>query len=48
MYTVEEIKRLIAEGNKIKIYKDSYWINYLSPKILRRDGYECQECKKEG
>lgn len=48
MYTTEEIKRLIAEGNKIKFYKDTYWRNYLAPKILRRDNNECQECKKEG
>lgn len=48
MYTVEEIKKLIAEGNKIKFYKDTYWRNYLAPKILKRDDNECQECKKEG
>lgn len=48
MYTVDQIKQLIAEGNKYKFYKDTYWRNYLSPKILERDHYECQECKKEG
>lgn len=48
MYSVEEIKQLIAEGNKVKFYKDTYWRNYLAPKILQRDNYECQECKKEG
>ena len=48
MYTVEQIRQLIAEGRKDKIYKEKYWINYLAPKILQRDGYECQECKKEG
>lgn len=48
MYTVEQIKQLIAQKNKIKFYKESYWRNYLAPKILKRDCYECQECKKEG
>lgn len=47
MYTVEQITKLIADGNKRKFYDDSYWIN-LSNKILQRDGNECQECKKEG
>lgn len=48
MYTVEEIKELIRTGNKKKFYDDRYWKDYLAPKILLRDGYECQECKKEG
>lgn len=47
MYTVEQIKQLIAEGNKYKFYKDSYWKN-LSKTIRERDNNECQECKKEG
>lgn len=47
MYTVEQIIKLITDGNKKKFYDDSYWIN-LSNKILQRDGNECQECKKEG
>ena len=47
MYTPDEIKKLITEGNKIKFYKDSYWIT-LSNAIKARDNYECQECKKEG
>ena len=47
MYTPEQIRKLIAEGNKIKFYKDSYWIN-LSKSIRERDNNECQECKKEG
>lgn len=48
MYTTEEIKELIKTGNKKKFYDDSYWKNYLTKKILERDNYECQECKKEG
>jgi len=48
MYSAEEIKELIASGNKIKFYKDAYWRNYITPRILRRDGNECVECKKEG
>ncbi|MBP3463803.1 MAG: HNH endonuclease [Clostridia bacterium] len=48
MYSIEQIKELIATGNKKKIYDDRYWRDYLSPKILKRDNYECQECKKEG
>lgn len=48
MYTVEQIKEFIKNGKKKKIYDDSYWKNYLSQKILRRDNFECQECKKEG
>ena len=47
MYTVEQIKQLIAEGNKYKFYKDPYWRN-LSIRIRKRDNNECQECKKEG
>ena len=47
MYTIEQIKKLIAEGNKYKFYKDPYWIN-LSLRIRQRDNNECQECKKEG
>ncbi len=47
MYSVQQIKQLIAEGNKIKFYKDNYW-KTLREKILSRDNYECQECKKEG
>lgn len=47
MYTPEQIRKLIAEGNKIKFYKDSYWIN-LSKSIRKRDNNECKECKKEG
>ena len=47
MSTVEQIKQLIAEGNKYKFYKDPYWRN-LSLKIRQRDNNECQECKKEG
>lgn len=47
MYTVEQIKQLIAEGNKYKFYKDPYWKN-LSKTIRGRDNNECQECKKEG
>lgn len=48
MYSVDEIKELIATGNKKKIYDDGYWRKHLSPKILKRDNFECQECKKEG
>lgn len=47
MYTVEQIIKLIEDGNKKKFYDDSYWIN-LANRILERDGNECQECKKEG
>lgn len=47
MYTIEEIRKLIREGRKEKFYKEKEWIR-LSKRILERDGYECQECKKEG
>lgn len=47
MYTAEQIRQLIKNDEKIKFYKDSYW-KRLSETILRRDCYECQECKKEG
>ena len=47
MYSTEEIKQLIAEGNKKKFYDDIYW-KKLAHKIYIRDGKECQECKKEG
>lgn len=47
MYSVDEIRKLILTGNKKKIYDDKDW-KILSKKALERDGYECQECKKEG
>ena len=47
MYSTEEIKQLIAAGNKKKFYDDTYW-KKLALKIYIRDGKECQECKKEG
>ena len=47
MYTVEQIKELIRSGNKKKFYDDKFW-RELSKTILKRDNYECQECKKEG
>ncbi len=47
MYSTEQIKQLIQEGNKKKFYDDTYW-KKLSKEILERDRYECQECKKEG
>lgn len=47
MYTVEEIKELVRTGKKKKIYDDIYW-KLLVEDILKRDCYECQECKKEG
>lgn len=48
MYTTEQIKELIKIGNKKKFYDDFYWRKILTKKILKRDNYECQECKKEG
>ena len=47
MYSPEQIRQLIAEGNKKKFYDEGYW-KKLSKEILERDNYECQECKKEG
>lgn len=47
MYTVEQIIKLIVDGNKKKFYDDRYWIT-LANRILERDGNECQECKREG
>lgn len=47
MYSPEQIRQLIVEGNKKKFYDDSYW-KKLSKEILERDNNECQECKKEG
>lgn len=38
---------MIFEGKKRKFYDDNYW-RKLSKKVLERDGYECQECKKLG
>lgn len=46
MYTVEKINQLIRTGDKKKFYDNRYWKN-LSKKILKRDNFECQECKKE-
>ena len=47
MYTVEQIRLLILNGEKKKFYDDTFW-RKLSKRILQRDNYECQECKKEG
>lgn len=47
MFTVEQIKELILNNEKKKFYDDEHW-RKLSAEILRRDNYECQECKKEG
>lgn len=47
MYTEEQIKELVKTGEKKKIYDDHYW-RMLAEDILKRDCYECQECKKEG
>lgn len=47
MYTVPEIRALIAAGQKKKIYDDPDW-KRLRLIALKRDNYECQECKKEG
>ena len=46
MYTIEQIKLLVKNGNKKKFYDDKLW-RTLRKKILQRDNYECQECKKE-
>lgn len=48
IYTTEEIRNLIAAGNKKKIYDSKYWRFVITPRILERDNNECQECKKEG
>ncbi len=48
IFTVEEIRELIITGNKKKFYDSYYWRFVITPKILERDDYECQECKKEG
>lgn len=48
MYTTEQIRKLIKNGNKKKFYDELYWKKYLTKRILERDNYECQECKKEG
>lgn len=47
MFTVEQIRELILNGQKKKFYDDVDW-KRLSAKILQRDNNECQECKKEG
>lgn len=47
MYTAEQIRELIRSGNKKKFYDDKFW-RRLSKDILRRDNFECQECKREG
>lgn len=47
MYTVEQIRELIRSGNKKKFYDDKFW-KKIRNDILRRDNYECQECKREG
>lgn len=48
MYSVEEIKKLVATGNKKKFYDERFWRTILAPRILKRDNNECVECKKEG
>ncbi len=48
IFTSEEIRNLIATGNKKKFYDSYYWRFIITPRILNRDDNECQECKKEG
>lgn len=47
MYTVEQIRKLIAEGKTYDFYNDSYW-RRLSHEIMKEQHNECQICRKRG
>ena len=48
IFTADEIRNLIATGEKKKFYDSYYWKNVITKAVLDRDHNECQECKKEG
>ncbi|WBX80132.1 HNH endonuclease signature motif containing protein [Virgibacillus salarius] len=41
------IKRLIKENRLVKFYQSKEW-RTLRLEALKRDNYECQECKRQG
>ena len=43
----QTIKQLIASDKLIKFYQSRAW-RALRLKALKRDNYECQECKRQG
>lgn len=44
---IQTIKQLIASDKLIKFYQSRAW-RTLRLKALKRDNYECQECKRQG
>lgn len=47
MYTISQIKKLIAKNNILAFYNDSYW-RRLSKSIIKEQHGECQHCKENG
>jgi 5-methylcytosine-specific restriction endonuclease McrA len=47
MFTTEQIRALIANGETAKFYNDFYW-RKLSHEIIREQHGECQICKARG
>ncbi|UII56702.1 HNH endonuclease [Cytobacillus spongiae] len=45
--TIDEINKLLNEGNIVKFYNCRKW-RKLSKRIQKRDNYECQKCKRRG
>lgn len=48
--TLERIYQLIREDNLVKFYQSKEWYGKdgVRKKALKRDNYECQECKRKG
>lgn len=37
-----------TEKQRKKFYRDKRWVKEVRPFVLKRDNYECQQCKLEG
>ena len=44
---IKGLIKAIKQGNVLKFYKSSYWLNKRK-EILERDNNECQKCKSKG
>ena len=47
MHTIEQLIDSIKSGNEIAFYKSTVWLRKRK-QILKRDNYECQQCKLKG
>lgn len=46
--TGEQVMELVRKDKTIRFYQHRYWCDNIRVKVLSRDNYECQECKKKG